>query len=128
MERKPIDRDKTCPFLIRLLWRENEYLTPDCMRNRNEHQGPDEIRLYGWRDTNFREIADMLKEHISGARRKDADFNFSFIRQNLEGGYEVKTVGTIHFSRKSDLDSVTLHQLKFVIGDFIVLNLTYSLT
>ena len=127
MERKPIDRDKTCPFLIRVIWRENDPLTVDCLKNRSDQQEADEVRIYSWKDTTFREIVEMLKEHLAGARRRDAEFTFSFLRQNLDGGYELKPIGIIHSSRKSEQDTSTLSQLRFVIGDFIALTLTYSL-
>jgi Sin3 associated polypeptide p18 (SAP18) len=128
MERKPVDRDKTCPFLIRVVWKETDPVTPDCLKKRNDQQEPDEVRLYGWKDMTFREIIDMLKEHLAGARRRDAEFNFSFLRQNLEGGYEIKPVGILHSSRKSELDNSTLSQFRFVIGDFIALTLIYNLS
>ena len=128
MERKPIDREKTCPFLVRVIWKEGELLTTDCLKTRNDKQENDEVRLYAWKDVTLKEIIDMLKEHLPGARRRDAEFNFSFIRQNLEGGYELKPIGLLFSSRKSEFDTSTLGQLKFVAGDFIALTLTYILS
>ena len=105
-----------------------EPLTTNCLKNRGDQQEPDEIRLYAWKDSTLREIVDMLKEHLAGARRRDAEFNFSFIRLNLEGGYEIKPIGILYSSRKSEYDSSTLSQLRFVIGDFIALSLSYNLS
>lgn len=128
MERTLIDRDKTCPFLIRVIWKEAEALSIDCLKNRSDQQEPDEIRLYAWKDSTLREIIEMLKEHLAGARRRDAEFSLSFIRLNLDGAYEIKPIGTLYSTRKSEYDTSTLSQLRLVIGDFLALTLTYNLS
>lgn len=128
MAKKPVDRDNTCPFLLRVIWKEGEDHTVESWKNRGEQQEVDEIRLYTWKDVTFREIVEMIREQLPGARRRDAEFTFSFIRINLEGKYEIKPVGIVHSSRKSDLDEVTLAELKFVIGDCLAIKLTFSLS
>jgi hypothetical protein len=128
MEKKAIDRDKTCPFLLRLFWKINEPVTIEDLKHRPDHQALDEIRLYVWKDSTFREIVDMVKENLPEARRRDSEFHFSFLRQNLEGGFEMKNIGMLHSTRKVDLDGTPLQHFRFVIGDFIALRITFSLS
>jgi hypothetical protein len=127
MARRPIDRNNTCPFLLRVVWKEGVEHTVDSWKNRSDLQESDEIRLYTWKDVTFRELVEMIKEHLVGARRRDAEMTFSFIRMNLDGKYEIKPVGIVHSTRKSELENTTLADLKFVTGDCLAVKLTYGL-
>lgn len=127
MAKRPVDRDNVCPFLLRVIWKEGEDHTVDSWKNREDTQKDDEIRLYTWKDATFREIVEMIKEYHIGARRRDAELTFSFIRINLEGKYEIKPIGIVHSTRKSELEDTTLSELRFVIGDCLAVKLTYGL-
>lgn len=69
----------------------------------------------------------MLREHIPGTRRKDAELKFYFIRPNLDGGLERKDIGTVNTLKRGELDFTTLSQLRFVTGDYLALTINYSL-
>lgn len=116
-----------CPFLLRVFWKQGEPVTLESVRHRMEDQQPDEVRLYTWLDATLGEITQMLKEELPGARRRDAEFELSFIRHNLEGGLELKPLGVISAARPSDLDAVTLSSLRFIIGDCLAVTLRHKL-
>lgn len=127
MERRRIDRTQVCPFLLRVFFRESGEVLLDSLKNRTLAQEEDEVRLYTWKDANFREIIEMLKEHLPGARRRDAEFAFGLVRQDSEGAYENRDVGRVHAVRRGDHDLRTLHSLKFSIGEYLTLAISYSL-
>ena len=124
---RKLDRDVTCPFLLRVFWKQGEPVTLESVRHRMEDQQPDEVRLYTWLDATLGEITQLLKEELAGARRRDAEFDLSFIRHNLEGGLELKPLGVITAARPSDLDTVTLSSLRFIIGDCLAVTLRHKL-
>ncbi|CAG9325404.1 unnamed protein product [Blepharisma stoltei] len=126
MDRRRIDRKKTCPLLLRVFWKEEQEISPESLKNRGNELEQDEVRLYTWKDATFREIADMLKEHIPGTRRKNAELNFYFIRPNLEGGLERKDIGTVNTIKRGEVDFMTLNQLRFVTGDYLGLTIKYT--
>jgi len=124
---RKLDRDVLCPFLLRVFWKLGEPVTLESVRHRMEDQQPDEIRLYTWLDATLGEVTQLLKEELPGARRRDAEFELSFIRHNLEGGLELKALGVISAVRPSDLDAVTLSSLRFIIGDCLAVTLRHKL-
>ena len=127
MAAQKIDRDVTCPFLLRVFWKITEAITIESVRHRMEDQQPDEVRLYTWLDATLGEICQLLKEDLPCARRRDAEFDLAFIRQNLEGGFELKPLGTISASRPSELDSATLLSFRFIIGDSLAVTVRHKL-
>ena len=59
----PVDRDATCPFLLRLFWNEKAH-HPIAAYGETPGSGvtpAQEIQLYTWEDCSLRELADMVK-------------------------------------------------------------------
>lgn len=127
MAARKIDRDVTCPFLLRVFWKQSDPITIESVRHRMEDQQPDEVRIYTWLDASLGEICQLLKENLPGARRRDAEFELSFIRQNLEGGFELKQLGTISAGHAGPLDSATLASFRFIIGDSLAVTIRHKL-
>ncbi len=71
----------------------------------------------------MREIVDLIKSGVSVAQKKDARFEFSFVYQDINGNWRRKQVATVHTVKKSREESQDLQDLKFVIGDYIDLNI-----
>ena len=69
----------------------------------------------------------MLKEYIPSARRRDAEFSFYFVKQNAEGALEKEVVGAVHALRRSGIDLATLASLNFSIGNFMIVEISFSL-
>ena len=127
MERKPVSRSSVCPFLLRVFWREDSEVPVEALQSRGHEQGPDELRLHTWKDATLRELIEQLKEHLTGARRRDAQFSFALVRQSREGAYVKRDVGIVHAVRRGDHDLKTLEQLKHVIGDYLAVSISYQL-
>jgi len=60
---------------------------------------------------------------VSVAQKKDARFEFSFVFQDINGNWKRKKVGTVHSVKKLRDENQDLQDLKFVIGDFVDLNI-----
>mmetsp|Transcript_31918 Transcript_31918/g.54982 ORF Transcript_31918/g.54982 Transcript_31918/m.54982 type:complete len:130 (-) Transcript_31918:19-408(-) len=128
MEKRVVNRETTCPFLIRVFYREDlTPIAPESLQDRGDQLCHDEVRIYTWIDASLREVIDLLKEQLPAARRRDAEFRLSFVRPNLHGGLERKDLGVFYAARKTAAEADTLQQLRFVIGDYIGVNITHQL-
>lgn len=122
-----INREKTCPFLLRVFYKENEAVPIESLKDREPVQKEDEVRVYTWMDATLREIVEQLKVEIPNARRRDAQFDLNLAITNLTGGLEYRNIGTIHSTRRGNLDTFTLHRIRLVIGDYLAVGIKYNL-
>ena len=54
-----VDREKTCPFLLRLFYKENaRHMLDDFMDNKVPEQ--DELQIYTWNDATLKEISELV--------------------------------------------------------------------
>lgn len=113
-----INREKICPFLIRLFYRENDFNSLDEM-NAGRFPSTRELHIYTWMDASLRELTMLIRDSVDFAKRKDAILNFSFIFPDSKGKYQRKEIGNVHMYKKGQDDNKTLHQLRFSIGDYI---------
>jgi len=113
-----INREKICPFLIRLFYKENEI---NLLEEMNSGRFPTirELHIYTWMDASLRELTMLIRDSVDFAKRKDAILNFSFIFPDSKGKYQRKEIGNIHMYKKGQDDNKTLQQLRFTIGDYI---------
>jgi histone deacetylase complex subunit SAP18 len=113
-----INREKVCPFLIRLFYRENDFNSLEEM-NAGRFPSTRELHIYTWMDASLRELTMLIRDSVDFAKRKDAILNYSFIFPDSKGKYQRKEIGNVHMYKKGQDDNKTLHQLKFSIGDYI---------
>lgn len=114
-----IDREKTCPLLLRVFCQNGRHHRPeDFIGNRTPSN---ELQIYTWKDATLKEIMDLVKEVNPEARRRGTIFKFAIIFPNMmRGMYLVKEIGTTRAGdEKGPDDNVTLQSKKFQIGDFI---------
>lgn len=78
------------------------------------------------KDATLRDLVDLVQAAVPGSKENDVRFKFSFVIQDLNGKWKREEVGTLYASKKSRDDSLTLQDLRFVIGDFIDLNIQTS--
>eukprot|EP01016_Furgasonia_blochmanni_P040398 TRINITY_DN5154_c0_g1_i6.p1 TRINITY_DN5154_c0_g1~~TRINITY_DN5154_c0_g1_i6.p1 ORF type:complete len:130 (-),score=25.67 TRINITY_DN5154_c0_g1_i6:38-427(-) len=100
-ERKVIDREKTCPFLLRLFWKENDAHSLEDFIEKGKEPVQDEVQVYTWKDATLRELVDLVKSSIPCAMRKEAKFKFTHIYQDLSGKLKKKELATLHSIKKS---------------------------
>ena len=44
----PVDREKVCPFLVRVFWRENDLVPMEQYKQLDAQKRDDEVRIYTW--------------------------------------------------------------------------------
>ncbi|KAK6947696.1 Sin3 associated polypeptide p18 [Dillenia turbinata] len=98
---KPVDREKTCPLLLRVFTKIGSHHTPEDFGVRGK-EPKDEVQIYTWKDATLRELTDLVKEVSPAARRRDAKLSFAFAG-----------VTTSHGNGRRPDDSKSLGELKF---------------
>lgn len=115
---KPVDREKTCPLLLRV------FLSTGRHSNINEYRRgnvpANELQIYTWMDATLKEICSLVQEVNSDAKRRGTIFEFSLVIPELTKPVpRMRELGTIIAGQKGFDDNKTLAQLEFVIGDFL---------
>jgi len=113
-----INREKICPFLVKLYYKENEFNSLEEM-NSGKFPISRELHIYTWMDATLRELTMLIRDSLDFVKRKDTNFNFSFIFPDSKGILQRKEIGNVHSYKKYNDDNKTLKQLSFSIGDYI---------
>ncbi|XP_015707643.2 histone deacetylase complex subunit SAP18 [Coturnix japonica] len=121
---KPIDREKTCPLLLRVFTTNNgRHHRMDEFSRGNVPSS--ELQIYTWMDATLKELTSLVKEVYPEARKKGTHFNFAIVFTDLKRpGYRVKEIGSTMSGRKGTDDSMTLQSQKFQIGDYLDIAIT----
>ncbi|XP_070038826.1 histone deacetylase complex subunit SAP18-like isoform X3 [Nicotiana tabacum] len=89
----------------------------------------DEVQIYTWMDATLRELTDLVKEVAPEARRRDASLSFAFVYPDKRGRFVVREVGRTYSypnGRRPDSGSKSLSELKFQIGDYLDVAITFQ--
>ncbi|XP_033032723.1 histone deacetylase complex subunit SAP18-like [Trachypithecus francoisi] len=121
---KPIDREKTCPLLLRVFTTNNgRHHRMDEFSRGNVPSS--ELQIYTWMDATLKELTSLVKEVYPEARKKGTHFNFAIVFTDVKRpGYRVKEIGSTMSGRKGTDDSMTLQSQKFQIGDYLDIAIT----
>lgn len=117
-----VNREKTCPFLLRVFFKENDYNSLDEIGTGNFPSNR-ELHIYTWMDASLRELTILIKDAVEIAKKKDAILNFSLVFPDSKGKLQRKELGSIHAYKKSQDDSKTLNQLRLTVGDHLDINI-----
>lgn len=123
LENLEVDREKVCPFLLKVFYKENEFNPLEDFNTENLPHNR-ELHIYTWADASLRELTILIKDAIEIARRKDVTLHFSFLFYDSKGKIQRKEVGAVHTNKKSPDENKTLHSLKFVVGDYLDINIS----
>ncbi|XP_062313661.1 histone deacetylase complex subunit SAP18 [Osmerus eperlanus] len=121
---KPVDREKTCPLLLRV------FTTTTGRHHRmdefNRGNVPSsELQIYTWMDATLKELTSLVKEVYPEARKKGTHFGFAIVYPDPQRpGYRVKDIGTTVSGRKGTDDAMTLQSQRFQIGDYLDIAIT----
>merc|ERR1712154_227572 len=121
---KPIDREKTCPLLLRVFCSNDRH---HALNEFSRGSTPsNELQMYTWQDATLKELEGLVKEVNPEARRRGTYFDFALVYPDLRQGPRCQTrdVGTTISGQKGPDDTKTLQNCKFVIGDFIDIAVT----
>lgn len=86
-----IDREKTCPFLLRCFWKANR---SGALLDYKGVLPANEVQIYTWRDATLGEIGDLLKDAVSSSRERNSaiEFSFSLVYPDKNGTNMMKKV------------------------------------
>ncbi|XP_034032177.1 histone deacetylase complex subunit SAP18 [Thalassophryne amazonica] len=121
---KPIDREKTCPLLLRV------FTTNTGRHHRVEEFSrgnvpSSELQIYTWMDATLKELTSLVKEVYPEARKKGTHFSFAIVfPDNRAKVYRLKDIGSTMSGRKGVDDSMTLQSQRFQIGDYLDIAIT----
>nr|CAD7444689.1 unnamed protein product [Timema bartmani] len=74
---KPVDREKTCPLLLRVFCNTGRH--HNIMDYNRGNVPANELQIYTWMDATLREITSLVKEVNPDSRRKGTYFDFSLV-------------------------------------------------
>ncbi|KAJ8900223.1 hypothetical protein K2173_024863 [Erythroxylum novogranatense] len=116
---QPVDREKTCPLLLRVFTKIGSHHMKEDFAVRGK-EPKDEVQIYTWKDATLRELTDLVKEVAPAARRRDARLSFAFVYPDKTGRFVVREVGKTYSNRIGKLDDAkALAELGFQIGDYL---------
>ncbi|XP_063069783.1 histone deacetylase complex subunit SAP18 [Engraulis encrasicolus] len=121
---KPVDREKTCPLLLRVFTTNNgRHHRVDEFARGNVPSS--ELQIYTWMDATLKELTSLVKEVYPEARKKGTHFGFAIVYPDPKRpGYRVKDIGSTVSGRKGADDSMTLQSQRFQIGDYLDIAIT----
>ncbi|CAH9145842.1 unnamed protein product [Cuscuta epithymum] len=125
---EPVDREKTCPLLLRVFTKVGGHHAESEFAVRGK-EPKDEVQIYTWMDASLRELTDLVKEVAPEARKRDAVLSFSFVYPDKNGRFVVREVGktySIPSGRRPDNGNQTLSDLKFEIGDYLDVSIQFQ--
>ncbi|XP_038993196.1 histone deacetylase complex subunit SAP18-like [Hibiscus syriacus] len=85
---EPVDREKTCPLLLRVFTKVGGHHSKEDFAVRGK-EPKDEVQIYTWKDATLRELTD-LAEVAPAARRRDARLSFVFVYPDKNGRFVVR--------------------------------------
>lgn len=119
-EKQPtINREKLCPFLIRVYYRDNEYNQIEFFSKTPKIASDREVHIYTWMDATLRELTDLLKDVIPSADAPESTLSFSAISINQNGRFFREELGKVKATRPGPDDKKSLESLNFKIGDYL---------
>ncbi|OAY84037.1 Histone deacetylase complex subunit SAP18, partial [Ananas comosus] len=99
---EPVDREKTCPLLLRVFTKIGGHHPNEDFAVRGK-EPKDEVQIYTWKDATLRELTDLvmdshrlsssfylLFEVAPAARKRDAKLSFAFVYPDKNGRFVVR--------------------------------------
>ncbi|OWF42743.1 histone deacetylase complex subunit SAP18-like [Mizuhopecten yessoensis] len=120
---KPIDREKTCPLLLRVFCSTGRHNT---LSEFARGQTPsNELQIYTWMDATLKELTSLVKEVNPDARRKGTFFDFAVVYPDPRTPvYRMREIGTTCAGHRGQDDSHSLTSKRFQIGDYLDIAVT----
>lgn len=120
---KGIDREKTCPLLLRVFCTTGRHNLPAEYTRGNVPQN--ELQIYTWMDATLRELTSLVKEVNPETRRKGTYFDFAVVYPDLRAPtYRMREIGVTCSGQRGGDDNKTLAQVKFQIGNYLDISIT----
>jgi len=117
-----VDREKTCPLLLRVYTKRDGFHKPEEFEpRRRETLQRDETLIYTWKDATLRELTDLVKQVDKAATFKGARVSLAFVYPDKSGHMVQREVGQCFCDerRTGPDDAKTLDELHFETGDYL---------
>eukprot|EP00457_Paulinella_chromatophora_P017467 gb/GEZN01018518.1/.p1 GENE.gb/GEZN01018518.1/~~gb/GEZN01018518.1/.p1 ORF type:complete len:130 (+),score=22.17 gb/GEZN01018518.1/:36-425(+) len=111
-----IDREKTCPLLLRVFYKIGGHHT---VEDYAKELPADELQIYTWKNASLEELTTLIKGVTPEARKPDAMLSFALVYPDKEGKLKIRQVAQTFAHRRSQDDRRTLQQLQFETGDYL---------
>lgn len=113
-----VDREKTCPLLLRVFPLVGGHHKLDAYARRGELP-PGEVQMYTWVDATLRELTELVQQVRHEARTRHARLSFAFVYPDKTGRNVLRQVGLTHALEVGDDDEKTLRSQGFQTGDYL---------
>ena len=117
-----VDREKICPFLIRIFYNENNFSSLKDFEN--EQLPSQELHIYTWKDANLRELTNLIQGELQIPTA--IKFKYSCLYYNSKGILTRIDLGDVSLNKNTPSELRTLHSLNFAIGAYIDINIVTS--
>ena len=121
-----VDREKTCPFLLRIFYKINGFNSLNLF-----HDGsfPSELNIYTWEDADLEELAKFIHLALKNTVLGIYDYyKFSRIYYDSKGTLLRDDIGSVvinnKYSKLNNNNKKTLKEIGFQIGDYFDINIT----
>ncbi|GAB0094990.1 Histone deacetylase complex subunit SAP18 [Sergentomyia squamirostris] len=118
---KVVDREKTCPLLLRVFCSTGRHHS--AVEYAHGNVPSNELQIYTWQDATLRELTTLVRDVNPETRRKGTYFDFALVFPE-RGQYRMREIGVTCSGSKGADDAKTLYQAKFCIGDYLDINIT----
>lgn len=121
-----VDREKICPFLLRIFYKINSYNNLNLFR---DGSFPSELNIYTWEDADLEELAKFIHIALKNTVLGIYDYyKFSRIYYDSKGTLLRDEIGCVVINNKSSKLNTninkTLKEIGFQIGDYFDINIT----
>ncbi|DBA02043.1 TPA: hypothetical protein N0F65_000290, partial [Lagenidium giganteum] len=119
-ERVMINREKQCPFLLRVFWSNGSHNRMESFDKVDDSPLSNELHIYTWLDATLGEIAELVQNASPEAQQPNTRMGISIVHPDRRGRYVMRKVGWVFSNRrKSPDEEKTLTSLGFQPGDFL---------
>ena len=108
-----------------MYYKENDEHTLLQFDNKEKILESEEVKIYTWKDATLRELADLVKEMVPAAKKKDATIEFYIVYLNFYGKYKKRLAGSVSSIGKGKEDYSTLEEINMRIGDLMDVKIKY---
>merc|ERR1719491_503245 len=115
----PLDRSKTCPFLLRIFHKIGGHHGLEAFSVRGKEPVDSELQVYTWPDVTLRELVDLVKDVEPAARETNARLCFRLIYPDKTGKNVMSDLGTVNVGKPGSDDQKQLSSSKFQQGDLV---------
>ncbi|KAJ4460383.1 putative histone deacetylase complex subunit SAP18 [Paratrimastix pyriformis] len=116
-QRKIVDREKTCPLLLRVFVREGGHFRVDDFQVRGKEPQA-EYEIHTWRDATLRELSELIRECSPAARARNVHLSFALVYPDQSGFMKMREVGIV-WKRTTPDDQKTLDDIHHQTGDYL---------